>query len=389
MAEKYSRKIEYAIEAEFHARFIGQTPRVATRLLDSQIGFATALQKEGKFEEAKGILDQIIKVKDSREILRLSTIVDAELGFYAHVVDKARRLFIENPSDSMLFQILTKLSLKHSREDVAEQLVAIAQGTGIDETSIFIVQGDIARRRKKLDQAEWYYREALNSDSRKRTAWPYYHLGVTLIKLNEIEKAIDILYEGLILCEKKPWFGHNVKSAISTQLGIAYVLNGDLAAGEPIIMQNIEQYPEHPEIVHAYAFLIVKREGVNKAEEAYEKFKMAKPRSAKQRALYNLFYALFLSEVGKKVEANDHFSLAHKYEENNVYIMIKYAESLYTLAVLSKIELNKSLAEEYARKCGDIIRKILAFDHDNGPGNRIRVDLYNEFQMQISDIKSL
>lgn len=105
-----------------------------------------------------------------------------------------------------------------------------------------------------------------------------------------------------------------------------------------------------------------------------------------KRSLYNLFYALFLSEVGKKSEANDHFGLAHKYDENNVYIMIRYAESLYVLAMQAKIDLNRGLAEEYGYKCGQMIKKILAFDEDNGPGNRIRTNLYNEFRIQLTDI---
>ena len=386
LAEKYPSKIEYAIAAELHSRYIGEKSSIVSGFLDSKIALANSLYEERKFKEAKKIVDEILRVKKTMDIVRLSALIDAELGYHEAVIEKAKELFSINPNDAYLFQMLCKITLTQNREEITEVLVSIAQGSKIDETSIFIVQGDIARRRKQLDHAEWYYREAINHDYRKKNAWPYFFLGLTLIKLDEVEDAIEVLHEGLLLCESKPWMKSNVKDAITTQLGLAYLLIGNLEAGEPILQNLITRSPESPEIVHAYAYLLVKRDGKEKAEEAYEKFRKITPRSWRQKGHYHLFYALFLLEIGKIAEANDHFALAHKYESNNVHIMGKYARTLLSLAMKAKSS-GDSMAEDYAKKCAQIVKKINDYDSKNEIAESVRIDLGYEFGIEISKIK--
>ena len=197
--------------------------------------------------------------------------IEAQIGKHDSALEKAKEVLKLNPSDYVFFREFTKIALTQSREDIAELLVAIAQGSKIDDTSIFLVQGHISRRRNMLDKAEWYYQEAM--DSTRNNAWPFYYLGTTLKKLGELDKAVDILHEGLSFCESRPWMRGNAKNAIQTQLGISYVLNDNLIAAVPIIENLIQESPENPEIVQAYALLIVKSDGKEKAAEAYEKFR--------------------------------------------------------------------------------------------------------------------
>ena len=208
-----------------------------------------------------------------------------------------------------------------------------------------------------------------------------------MLKLNELDKAIDILHEGLIICEKRPVSRSYVKDAITTQLGLAYILSNNLTAAEPILKNLVERSPESPEIVHAYSYLLVSRDGKERAEEAYKRFRQVSPRSWKQKALYNLFYGLYLLELDKTLEANDHFALAHKYEINNVYIMVKYANTLFKLAFKSKAD-GEPNAVDFAKRCGQICNEILKYDPKNAIVDSLRVDLGYEFGIELSKLAS-
>ena len=158
LLEENPSKIEYAVAAELHSSYIGEKSPISSGLLDSQIEFAHSLYNDRNYSKAKLIIDKAMDVKRTIDIIRLSTLIEAELGNYESVMRNAEELFSQTPNDAYLFQRLCKITLTQNRVDITERLVSLAQGSSINETSIFIVQGDIARRRKRLDLAEWYYR---------------------------------------------------------------------------------------------------------------------------------------------------------------------------------------------------------------------------------------
>jgi predicted porin len=100
-----------------------------------------------------------------------------------------------------------------------------------------------------------------------------------------------------------------------------------------------------------------------------------------------LYYGLFYKALGKEKDAYEHFQLAYKYESNNVYIMIQYAESLYSTAMKAKSGIDIILSKSMAKKCARIVQRIYDFDSDNSVAENIEVDLYYEFDIQLSKIK--
>lgn len=384
LAERYQFRTEYAIAAELHSRFAGQKSRISTGLIDGHITQAYELYNDRKFKEAAQVLEMLLKTKQSTDILRLAALVDAELGKHDEALAKAKSVLKHNSSDTYLFRRLSQIALFQSREDIAEKLVIIAQDSQIDETSIFLVQGHVAIRRKDLDKAEWCYERARNST--RNNAWPFFYLGKILISTGEFDEAVTVLYDGLTFCEDRQWLRGNAKNAIATKLGIAYVLNNNLDAAFPIINSLIEAFPEDPEVVQAYALMIVKKDGLENAAEAFEKFSKIKPRTWRQKGHYNLFYGLFLLEINQISKANDCFALAHKYEPSNVYIMIKYAENLFQLALSSEADEEMDIAKDLAMKCAQIMKKILEFNPENYIGDQLRYRLYKEFEIELSKI---
>ncbi len=177
-----------------------------------------------------------------------------------------------------------------------------------------------------------------------------------------------------------------MKNAIRAKLGVAYVLNGDLEAASTILDNLKEEEPDSPEMLYAYWLLTVRKEGVERAEEAFEVFRNARPKRY-ELGLYYLYYGLFLKALEKLDEANERFALAHKYDPNNVYIMIQYAENLYSLALRAWKEPDIELAKDRAFKCARIVRRIFEFDPDNPSAENLQVDLYNEFGIEISGLE--
>jgi hypothetical protein len=68
--------------------------------------------------------------------------------------------------------------------------------------------------------------------------------------------------------------------------------------------------------------------------------------------------------------------------------MIQYAESLYSLALRARKELDTELSKDRALKCAHMVRRIFEFDPDNASAGDLQVDLYSEFGIQLSETKS-
>ena len=192
-----------------------------------------------------------------------------------------------------------------------------------------------------------------------------------------------MLYDGDEYLANNPRFRGQVRNAIRAKLGVAYVLNGDLDPASTILESLKAEEPDNPETLYAYWLLTIRKEGIEKAEEAFEVFRNAKPKRW-ERGLYHLYYGLFLKALDKLDAANEHFDLAYKNEPNNVYIMIQYAENLYSLALRARKEFDIGLSQDRALKCARMVQRVFEFDPDNPSGENLQVDLYSEFDIQLS-----
>jgi tetratricopeptide (TPR) repeat protein len=384
MAKEFPHRVEFAVEAEYHATAIDHVAKVATGLIDGRLSAAKKFYEEHNFPKASKALNPLMIGSPSDEVIRLSALVDAQLGDLAPALAKAEKVLAKNPSDTHFFSELGKAVLTQSRPELGDTLVAIGRKSGVAETRVSILEGRLALRRKDFQKAEICFRHALRSPG--ADPWAYYYLGTTYLRIGELTEAINILYEGDEYLANNPRVRGSVRNAIRAKLGIAYVLDGDLPAASTILENLKGEEPDNPETLYSYWLLIVRKEGVERAEEAFEVFRNAKPKRW-ERGLYHLYYGLFLKALDKLDEANEHFDLAYKNEPNNVYIMIQYAENLYSLALRARKDVDIELAKDRALKCTRIVRRIFEFDPDNPAGENLQVDLYNEFDIEISGLE--
>jgi tetratricopeptide (TPR) repeat protein len=294
---------------------------------------------------------------------------------------KAEKLLGKNPSDNYLFSVLGKAALTQSRPELGDTLVGIGRKAGIAETRVSILEGRLALRRRDFSRAEACFRQAIVSP--RTDPWAYFYLGTTYLRMGSLTEAITVLYDGDEYLANNPRFRGQVRNAIRAKLGVAYVLNGDLDPASTILESLKAEEPDNPETLYAYWLLTIRKEGIEKAEEAFEVFRNAKPKRW-ERGLYHLYYGLFLKALDKLDAANEHFDLAYKNEPNNVYIMIQYAENLYSLALRARKEFDIGLSQDRALKCARMVQRVFEFDPDNPSGENLQVDLYSEFDIQLS-----
>ncbi len=375
--------LRFAVEAEYHANSIGQTEKTASGLIDGSVAAARKFYEEHNIAKARETLKPLVNEDSPADLLRLSALVDAESGDLESALIKADKVLSRNPSDSYLFYILGKAALTQSKLELADRLVSIGRKAGTAGTRISVLEGRIALRRKDFAVAEAHFHQVITSS--RPEPWAYFYLGRTYIRMGSLQKAIDVLYEGDKFLANNPQIRTKAKNAIRTQLGLAYVLNGDLEAASSLLDGLIKQEPDTPEVLYAHWLLTVMRDGVEKASEAFEVFRAAKPKRW-EKGYYHLYFGLFMKALDDLPEANEHFALAHKYDPCNVFIMIQYAETLYALSLRSRTENDMKLSKAYANRSARIVRRIFEFDPENPTADDLQIDLYCEFDIQISQL---
>lgn len=381
---KNKARVEYAIEADFHGGLGDIQSNLSSQLVDSQLAIAQKLYDKQDYKTAQTVLDRILKVKSTNDILRLSALVDARCNNFVSALDKAKIVFKKNLRDTWLLSDIARTALSQGRDDIAEELIGIAKVANMEDTSILLVSGRMLLRRGELLDAEEKFKDARKLT--KRNPWPYYYLGKTYIRQGEIEKAIDALFEGEQFIYDNNIRNANVLTAIRTQLGIAYIFDERIDLASPILERLFEDERDDPEVMRAYAMMSLKKEGIQKAHEAYKRLKEAEIKSSYDRSQYHLFYGLFYLGIGEKGKASEEFSKAHKADRNNVYVMMKLAKTYFEMATESWIDGDVDIAKTYATDCGEIVKKILEFDHDNVTGRHLQEDLYNKFGIELSNV---
>jgi len=382
--EKNQSKIDYAIEADFHAMLAGGEPQLAGKLVDSQMAVAQKFYDSQKFKSAKNILDRILSIKRNDDIMRLSALTDAKCNDFNGALSKAETVFKSNPRETWLLSEISRIALSQGRDDITEKLLSIAKAANMEDTSILIVSGRMLLRRGDLNGAKEEFERALKLT--RRNAWPFYFLGKTHLRLGRPDKAIDVLFEGETFIYDKEIQNERLLAAIRTQLGIAYLLSDEMELAEKTLEGLYYDRSEDPEVIRAYSLLSLKKEGVDKAHEAFRKLAEARIRSRYDRSQYHLFYGIFYLWIGEKGKASEEFSRAHKEDKNNVYIMMKLAKTYYEMAMESWIDGEVEIAQQYAKDCGTIAKKILEFDEDNEVANDLQLRLYDRFEIEFSKI---
>ena len=110
------------------------------------------------------------------------------------------------------------------------------------------------------------------------------------------------------------------------------------------------------------------------AENAFARLNEATIRSRFDRCQFHLFYGLFQLGINNPRETANEFAKAHSADRSNVYVMMKWARTLYELAN-DHFRNQEDIYRAYAADCSQLVKKILEFDQDNVEGTELMNDL--------------
>ena len=377
---KNNQDLALAVEAEYHAQMAGIEPVVETGLIDSALGTAKRLFEQQQYSRASMILESLRRRSDSTDILRLSALVEARCNRLEVSFDLARTVFDRNRQETRLLADLAQIALTQSQDRVAERLIAAAKYANVEDVSILIVEGRMMLRRRNLSLAEEAFDRARQLTI--RNPWPYFYLGRIFADTGRMDAAIDVLFEGEAFIYDGNLRGGNALRAIQTQLGLVYLYTDRIDLAGPIIERLLEDDPTSPEVIRAYAALTIKRDGIDEAHVALKRLGKAKIRSRHDRCQFHLLYGFFYLGIGDPGAASREFGAAHSADRQNVYVMMKWARTLFEQASELWVERN-DIYQSYADDAAGLTRKILEFDPGNAEGISLMQDLHRRFGIEI------
>jgi len=377
--------IEAAVEAEYHAGIAGVQVSIPSRLIDGALATAQEHFRSQNFDAAAAILEVLLRKDRSLTVLRLAAQVEARRNRAAVSLELAKEVLLRDPKDTRLLADLAKIALWQRQDDTtATQLIDIARRVGVEDVSILVVEGRMHLRRNRLHDAVRVFERA--KQLTRWNTWPFFYLGVCYQRLGRVNDAINILEEGVEFFYTLEARSRSVLNAMRTQLGLAYLFNDDLEMAGRILDPLFEEEPSSPEVVRAYAALTIKRDGIQQARKAFERLHEAHIRNRFDRCEFHLLYGLFQLGIGNQYEAAQEFAKAHAADRSNVYVMMKWARTLYELATALRLDGNE-VYKIYALDCSRLVQKILEFDPDNEEGVALMNGLHQVFGVDLDDSK--
>lgn len=380
LAKDAEATINMAVEAEYHAGLAGVDVGISTGLVDGAIATAQAFYERQKYDEASAILKPLIESRRSLDILRLGAQVEARRNNFDSALSLAREVFKRNPRDTALLAELAKITLTQFQENITEQLIAIARDAAVEDVSILITEGRMYLRRGNFERAEAVFRRA--TEITEKNPWPFFYLGRTLLRAGQLDEAIDVLHEGEEFYYEVEARGRASLDAIRTQLGLAYLLTDRLDLAATILESLLQQENPNPEAIRAFAALAIKRDGIKEAHQVLQRLQAAGIRNRNEEAQFRLLYGLFYLGIGDLSKASTEFSKAHAADRTHVFVMMKWARTLFDLAIARFSESDETY-KVYVTDCARLVRKILEFDSDNREGISLMQGLRNRFSVEI------
>ncbi len=330
LSKQYDKEPQFAVEADYHGRLAGIDTSGLTELVDGALAVAKNHFAAQKYDEAFFIVEKLLQKKSrSLEVVRLAAQIQARRNKFQSALELAKDAFGKNRNDTWLLAELAKIALTLSRDDIAEELVDIAERAAVEDTSILIVKGRMALRRRKLDVAAQCFDHAKQITD--RNAWPFFYLGRVYAQLGRMDDAIDVLFEGEQFIQTNNIRARHVLSAIRSQLAYCYLYINRLDLAEPLIMRLWEEQ-RTPEVIRAYAALTIKKQGISQAHQALEQLERAEIKNRYDRCQFHLLYGLFYLGINEPSRASAEFQKAHQADKTNVFVMIKLARTLLTIA---------------------------------------------------------
>ena len=380
LSRSHDDDLTLAIEAEYHAGLGGITSPINTRLIDGAVGTARQLYDEQKYEQAGQIVYSLLQGRRQLDVLRMAALIAARRNRLDEALVYAEEVFSRNRRDTWLLAELAKVALTQSQEVIAEKVVSIARSAKVEDETMLIVEGRMNLRRCEFDKAEIVFSRA--KQLTKRNPWPFFYLGRLYVQLGRLDDAVDVLFEGDIFCHETSSRSRRARAAIRTQLGLTYLFMEEVDLAEPIIKSLIQEDPNSPEVIRAYAALTIKKEGIEEAHKAIRQLEKAEIRGTRDRCQYHLFCGMFYLGIGDKEAAGREFKNAHTADRQNVFVMIKRARTIFDIAEDLWADGHVNY-KEYVDDCANLVRQILRFDRDNKEGKELMEMLYATFEKEV------
>ena len=383
-------ELNWAIESRFHADMAGD-PNLAARvpgLIDGMLGAARELVDRQQYEQARPIVDRLLSTHKSAELFQLAALIYARLGNCDMALSLAKEALSADASRTWIVTEVGRLSLHVHRLDIASDCINLVRRSGHDSSYLATLEGKIALRQSGESTAVASFQRAVDlaeADPGRRDAWPHFFLGRTLLKLGRTEEAISVLYSGELIASERKQRNRRLLIAIRTQLAIGYVFNKDYQQAKRILDLVASDETGNPEVVWAFALYRSASVDVQGSQDlAQATLKELNPMSAKDRhgrCQVYLFRALIYLGIGNSQKASEEFSFAHREDPRNVFVLLRWANTLLELARESSAEGEPRAARICAEQAKSLADKVCEFDRSNAQALEILETLSDEFNV--------
>lgn len=375
------------VEADRHARIVGMTVELPIDLLDGKIAHAKQLFESQQYAIARLEMDQILNVKRTPDLVRLSALIDARCNDFDSALRKAKEVFAADPDDTYFLSDLERAALSLGERHRVDEILEIARAEGVEDTAVAIIRG---KRHLRLHE----YQEAIDSFARAkemsvRNAWPFFYLGRVYSKAGDNDEAIEALEDGQEFFYKQDCRSMLALGKIQGLLAQTYLLSGKDDEAEALIGLLRQRDKGNAEYARADAMLRLKKDGITQASEAFRRLSAAEVSGSGDRCSLHLYYALFLIRTDQREEANEQFMRAHNADQTNIFVLLKWAENLFELADSGAGEQGDSTDEldgppRFAELCGQRLSEALALSPRNQKARDLQETLYSRFKIEVT-----
>jgi len=377
--------LRWAAESRYHAALAGRFSfaRELTPLADGVLGALLEKVRAHDYQGARPLVDGLLHTYRTGEVCQEAAIVYARLGDLDSALTLAKEALSKESSRTWALTQVGNIALHFHREEIAEDAVRIIKASGHDNAYLAVLEGRICLRRDDQEGAIKAFRRGTEiAEMDRRDCWPFLHLGRELIKKGEINEAIDVLFRGETLETERSRRNRKGLVAIRTQLAIAHLMVPDLTNAERYLKLVLDEDRGNPEVARANV-LFKAIAGVEDFTTAVAKeLDPSRARHRFERSQIHLYRGLFFLNTGNREKASEEFSLAHHADPQNVFVLLRWCETLIDIGQ----ELHSDREFEASRMCAEQAKttaeKVLEFDKDNAKARALLERISDLFNVQ-------
>lgn len=376
-----AESLRWAVEARYHAFTAGHyelAPEIGN-IADGALGALTNMVDRSAYEAALPLANQLLAAHRTAEVLELTAIIYVRLGKCEEALTLAKEAVSMQPQRVWILTEVGRLSLNVHKVEVAEDALRIAKATGTDSTYIATLEGRVCLKKQDPEGAIEAYRRGVKMAD--YDAWPPFYLGRTLIAQGEVAEAVEVLHAGEEIESSRHRPRRNVLAAIRTQLALAYLHTDDPDNAERWLGLVAREDPGSPEVARAVAYLRVKQGQTDVAQKVLRDLDPNRARNRHERAQVHLFRGLFFISMELRERASEEFSQANLADPQNVFVLLRWAETLFEMAQEAAAETEHEAARVCAERSREVAAKVLGFDSDNAQALAILERLHDQFHV--------